>query len=430
MLLAARAPGCAPRAAARGCSRADARTLRFWAMGREGEVVRELVPEFEREHPASASSVQQIPWTAAHEKLLTAFVGDATPDVAQLGNTWIPEFVGARRARAARRARRRASTASRRATTSPASGTPTWSTGACYGVPWYVDTRVLFYRRDLLARRRLRRAAAHLGRVARRCWRDQARGRGRARYADPAAAQRVRAAAGARPAAGRAAAARRRPLRQLPRAAASGARSTSTSSSSRAAWRRAVGDTRDRATSTRSSPRLLRVLHHRAVEPRRVRRRLPADAAGRAGRPRRCPAPTARACRSPAARAWSCSARSPHQAGGVAARRVPVAGRAQQRFYRAHRRPAAAAQRVDAVRRWRRTTHGARLPRPARARAAVARRCRSGSGSRRRCSSWPSARCAGRCRSTQAAAGSSTRARTACWRSGAGCWRMRRAAAR
>ena len=36
--------------------------------------------------------VQQIPWTAAHEKLLTAFAGDATPDVCQLGNTWIPEF--------------------------------------------------------------------------------------------------------------------------------------------------------------------------------------------------------------------------------------------------------------------------------------------------------------------------------------------------
>ena len=36
--------------------------------------------------------MQQIPWLAAHEKLLTAFAGDATPDVCQLGNTWIPEF--------------------------------------------------------------------------------------------------------------------------------------------------------------------------------------------------------------------------------------------------------------------------------------------------------------------------------------------------
>ena len=32
--------------------------------------------------------VQQLPWTAAHQKLLTAFAGDSLPDVAQLGNTW------------------------------------------------------------------------------------------------------------------------------------------------------------------------------------------------------------------------------------------------------------------------------------------------------------------------------------------------------
>ena len=67
--------------------------VRFWAMGREGEVVAELVPDFERAHPGIRVEVQQMPWTAAHEKLLTAFAGDALPDVAQLGNTWIPEFV-------------------------------------------------------------------------------------------------------------------------------------------------------------------------------------------------------------------------------------------------------------------------------------------------------------------------------------------------
>ncbi len=33
-----------------------------------------------------------MPLTAAHEKLLTAFAGDALPDISQLGNTWIPEF--------------------------------------------------------------------------------------------------------------------------------------------------------------------------------------------------------------------------------------------------------------------------------------------------------------------------------------------------
>ena len=62
-------------------------------MGREGEVVSQLIPDFEREHPGIKVDVQQIPWSAAHEKLLTAFVGDATPDIAMLGNTWVPEFV-------------------------------------------------------------------------------------------------------------------------------------------------------------------------------------------------------------------------------------------------------------------------------------------------------------------------------------------------
>ena len=62
-------------------------------MGREGEVLSDLVPAFEEEHPGIRVQVQQIPWSAAHEKLLTAFVGDATPDIAMLGNTWVPEFV-------------------------------------------------------------------------------------------------------------------------------------------------------------------------------------------------------------------------------------------------------------------------------------------------------------------------------------------------
>jgi multiple sugar transport system substrate-binding protein len=70
--------------------------LHFWGLGREGEVVAELIRDFERENPGIRVEVQQIPWTAAHEKLLTAFVGRSTPDLSQLGNTWIPEFVALR----------------------------------------------------------------------------------------------------------------------------------------------------------------------------------------------------------------------------------------------------------------------------------------------------------------------------------------------
>jgi multiple sugar transport system substrate-binding protein len=124
--------------------------LRFWAMGREGEVVARLLPEFERANPGIRVAVQQVPWTAAHEKLLTAFAGDVTPDLCQLGNTWVPELV----ALDALEPLDRYAAAS--AIVDAADYFPgIWDTnridGRLYGVPWYVDTRLMFYRRDLLA---------------------------------------------------------------------------------------------------------------------------------------------------------------------------------------------------------------------------------------------------------------------------------------
>ena len=137
-------------AGCRGGADADVQVIRFWAMGREGEVVEALVPEFERRNPGIRVQVQQIPWSAAHEKLLTAFVGGATPDVSQLGNTWVPEFqaLGALEPLDGRVSR---SGAIRR----PDYFEGIWDTnvidGRLYGLPWYVDTRVLFYRPDLMA---------------------------------------------------------------------------------------------------------------------------------------------------------------------------------------------------------------------------------------------------------------------------------------
>ena len=136
--------------ACRGASGADVVELRLWAMGREGEVVGELVRDFERSHPGIRVRVQQIPWTAAHEKLLTAHVGDATPDIAQLGNTWIPEFAVLD---ALEPLGTRAASSSIVDESDYFQGI--WATNivadTLYGVPWYVDTRVLFYRTDLLA---------------------------------------------------------------------------------------------------------------------------------------------------------------------------------------------------------------------------------------------------------------------------------------
>lgn len=133
------------------CARDDGTTtIRFWAMGKEAEVVAELVHDFEREHPGIRVEVQAIPMTAAHEKLLTAWAADGLPDICQLGNTWIPEFatLGALEPLQAR------------VDASPAVDQGDyfegiWDTsvvdGQLLGVPWYVDTRLLFYRKDILA---------------------------------------------------------------------------------------------------------------------------------------------------------------------------------------------------------------------------------------------------------------------------------------
>jgi multiple sugar transport system substrate-binding protein len=125
-----RAAGSACTLALAGCTRSADRSLRFWAMGREGEVVGELLAGFEREHPGLTVRVEQLPWTAAHEKLLTAFAGDATPDVAQLGNTWIAELaaLGALEPLEPWLDGDRSIVAS---TTSMASGAPTRSTARC-----------------------------------------------------------------------------------------------------------------------------------------------------------------------------------------------------------------------------------------------------------------------------------------------------------
>lgn len=142
LLLAVLGAGC-------GSSSPSHRSLTVWAVGREGEVIRQLLSEFTRLHPDIEVRVQQLPWSTAHQKLLTAFAADATPDLCQLGNSWIPELaaLGALEPLDER--------AARSAVVQPADYFPgIWDTsvvdGHLYGVPWYVDTRLLFYRRDLL----------------------------------------------------------------------------------------------------------------------------------------------------------------------------------------------------------------------------------------------------------------------------------------
>jgi multiple sugar transport system substrate-binding protein len=113
-----------------------------WAMGAEGEKLGQIAKDFTAENPDIKVNVTPIAWDVAHDKLLTAVAGGQTPDVSQLGTTWMGEFAktgaleevpddidlnqffeGAKN-------------------TAVVDETP-------YGVPWYVETRLLYYRSDI-----------------------------------------------------------------------------------------------------------------------------------------------------------------------------------------------------------------------------------------------------------------------------------------
>jgi len=132
-------------------NQSDQTEITFWAMGAEGENIQPLIEKFENLHADIKVKVQSIPWGAAHEKLLTAVAGQSTPDVCQLGNTWIPEFqaIGALLALDS-------SIAHSSIIDKNKYFDGIWKTNVIgknvYGIPWYVDTRLLFYRKDVLTK--------------------------------------------------------------------------------------------------------------------------------------------------------------------------------------------------------------------------------------------------------------------------------------
>jgi multiple sugar transport system substrate-binding protein len=117
-------------------------TITVWAMGAEGEKLPALVKEFEAANPGVKVQVTAIPWDAAHDKFTTAITANKTPDVAMVGTTWMGEFAGMD-------------------ALDPTPGSidksvffegaqkTTEVDGTSYGVPWYVETRLVYYRTDL-----------------------------------------------------------------------------------------------------------------------------------------------------------------------------------------------------------------------------------------------------------------------------------------
>lgn len=145
-----------------GCGRADSPTpgaapgsavatgevsgeLTMWAMGAEGENLPELLKDFTAANPGIKVSVTAIPWDSAHDKFANSITANTAPDIAMVGSTWMGEF-------AELGALDPAPGSIDKSVFFPGAQATTEVAGTSYGVPWYVETRLVYYRKDLAAK--------------------------------------------------------------------------------------------------------------------------------------------------------------------------------------------------------------------------------------------------------------------------------------
>jgi multiple sugar transport system substrate-binding protein len=116
--------------------------LTVWAMGNEGTKLKTIADAFMQQYPNVKVSVTPVDWGQAVTKLQTAIAGGSTPDVSQMGTDMMAQF-GAN-----------STFDPVPADIDPSAFVQTaWNTnkvdGQMVGVPWYVETRLLYYRKDI-----------------------------------------------------------------------------------------------------------------------------------------------------------------------------------------------------------------------------------------------------------------------------------------
>jgi len=120
--------------------------ITVWAMGTEGEKLSTFAADFMKDNPEAKVKVTPIPWDGAHDKIATAIAGRQTPDVSMVGTTWMGEF-----------AKTGGLDPLPGGVVDPAAFFPgAWNTavagGTPYGVPWYVETRLIYVNKDVASR--------------------------------------------------------------------------------------------------------------------------------------------------------------------------------------------------------------------------------------------------------------------------------------
>jgi N,N'-diacetylchitobiose transport system substrate-binding protein len=134
---------------AEGDVKAEGETLSVWIMeGTNPEAepfFEELSTAFEEETGAELD-VQFVPWAEAHDKFVKSIAGGTTPDVAEVGTTWTPEFADAGALVDLTDAVNEAGLDSDLVSGLVEAGTVD---DALYGMPWYSGVRSVVYLTDV-----------------------------------------------------------------------------------------------------------------------------------------------------------------------------------------------------------------------------------------------------------------------------------------
>jgi len=117
--------------------------ITIWAMGEEGENLADFSTAFTEANPDATVTVTNIPWADVMTKYQTAVAAGTVPDAIMIGSSLLPAMVSAGGLAAVPDGVVDDSTLNETAAES------TVVDGVSYAVPWYVETRVLYYRTDL-----------------------------------------------------------------------------------------------------------------------------------------------------------------------------------------------------------------------------------------------------------------------------------------
>ncbi|WKK68392.1 sugar ABC transporter substrate-binding protein [Brochothrix thermosphacta] len=129
-------------------SDSDKDVLSVWAMGDEATQFKTIADDFKKETGITLK-VQAIPWGNAHDKLLTAVASKSGPDVIQMGSSWMSEFSKAKALLPIDEYIDKYPNLDPKRFYKGAVESTQFD-GKTYGVPWYSETRVLYYRTDTL----------------------------------------------------------------------------------------------------------------------------------------------------------------------------------------------------------------------------------------------------------------------------------------